>query len=161
MARETTDYRSEAHSDAQDTARNFIDEIVEQYVDKGGVSDDLNNDYSGGDSYHHETHVDRAYSLTGAAKVLDDLREHTETDSGLWERQEPREAISTQAAFTYGNAVYSRWTDLVKEINGDSDLSELKDQLDALDDTEPDDETKIAKIKALIRTQIDSIIDGF
>lgn len=161
MARETTDYRAETTGDAQDTAREFVDKIIEQYTGDGKVSDDLNNDYDGGDRYHHETHVDRAYSLTEAVELLDDLREHTETDSGLWEGEEPREAISAQAAFTYGNAVYSRWTDLVNEINGDSDLSELKDQLDALDDTEPDDETKIAKIKALIRTQIDSIIDGF
>jgi hypothetical protein len=157
----TNNLAADIDSDAQDTARNFIDEIVEQYVDKGEVSGDLNNDYPDGDAYHHENHVDKEYSLTEAAEVLDSLSQHEETDSGLWEELEPREAISAQAAYTYGNAVYSRWTDLVKEINDDSDLAELKEQLDALDDTEADDETKIAKLKALIRIQIDSIIDGF
>jgi len=112
-----TDYRAEVISDAKDTAENFLDEILLHILDKGKASDDLFNDYSGGDSYHHESHVDKYYDLNEAADVLDELRDDEETDSGLWEGKDPREAISIQAAFTYGNAVYSRWRKLIEEIN--------------------------------------------
>ena len=97
-------YRDAALSDAKDTVEYFADEIVDQLMD-GKASDDLLNDYSRGDEYHHESHVDQAYGLLEAAQLLDELYKHEETDSGLWDGQEPREAIATQAAFTYGNAV--------------------------------------------------------
>lgn len=117
MAREDTNYRKEASDDAANMADNFLDEIVEQIQDKGRASDDINNDYDGGDSYHHETHIDKSYHLIEAAHLLDQLSDFEETDSGLWESLDPREAVSAMAAYTYGNAVYSYWTDLIKEIN--------------------------------------------
>ncbi len=110
-------WEEEAESDARDCFENFVDEMADQVADVGEASDDLNNDYPGGDSYHHENHVDEAYNLTDAAAILDELGRWEETDSGLWERQNPRDAISTQAAFTYGNAVYDKWRDMVKELN--------------------------------------------
>jgi hypothetical protein len=117
-----TEYRAEAQNDARATAENFFDEIVEQLLDKGEASDDLNNDYPNGDAYHHERHVDRSYSLQEAAALLDELDQYEETDSGRREGQGPREAISTQAAFTYGAAVWSMWSDLITEINGSDDV---------------------------------------
>lgn len=110
-------YASDAEDDARETVDYFSDEIVEQLVDRGNASDDLFNDYGGGDGYHHETHVDRSYSLLEAATLLDQLSEHEETDSALWEGQDPRDAVATQAGFTYGNAVLSEWNDLIREIN--------------------------------------------
>lgn len=112
-----TNYRAEALDDARSTVSEFADEIVEKIMDGGDASDDLNNDYSNGDAYHHESHVDRDYNLREAAELLDDLSDFEETDSGLWEGLEPRKAIAAQAAYTYGNAVYSNWTDLIGEIN--------------------------------------------
>ena len=117
MPREEEDYRANARVDAIDMVQHFEDEIVEQLVDRGEASDDYNNDYPDGDSYHHESHVDRAYNLLDAAKLLDQLGKFEETDSGLWEGQMPRDAIATQAAFTYGNAVSAFWSELVKAIN--------------------------------------------
>jgi len=110
-------YRANARLDAIDMVRNYEDQIVEQLVDRGEASDDYNNDYPGGDSYHHEQHVDKSYSLLEAATLLDQLSDHEETDSGLWEGQLPREAITAQAAYTYGNAVSSFWSELLKAIN--------------------------------------------
>lgn len=110
-------YTDEAQAQAWDCASNFVDEMVEQWKRNGDISDDLNNDYPHGDLYHHENHVDNSYDLTEAAAILDKLDEYEETDHGLWDGLEPREAISAQAAYTYGNAVYSMWTDIVKEIN--------------------------------------------
>jgi hypothetical protein len=121
MATETTNYLREAADDAAETVRNFEDEILEQLIDNGEASDDLFNDYPNGDSWHHESHVDKWYSLTDAAELIDQLSDHEETDNGLWEGQQPKEAIGTCAAYTYGNAVLSEWNDLIKEINGEAD----------------------------------------
>lgn len=110
-------YYTDARFDARYTVENFIDEIVHDLIENGEASDDLLNDYGNGDSYHHESHVDKSYRLTEADELLDELREYEETDSGLWQGLQPREAISAQAAYTYGNAVMSFWFDLIKEIN--------------------------------------------
>lgn len=117
MAQSDVNYRKEAEDDAKSMALEFLDQIVTQLEENGKASDDLNNDYAGGDSYHHESNVDRSYSLLEAAKILDDLHEFEETDSGLWEGQMPREAIITQAAYTFGAAVYSIWVRIIEKIN--------------------------------------------
>ena len=130
-----TNYLSEATDDARETARNYRDAIVEKAMDDpGSVSDDLNNDYDNGDAWHHKNHVDREYSLSEAADLLDQLSSYEETDSGLWEGQSPREAISTQAAFTYGSAVYSEWERLIESTNDDYDLTELVNAYDSIED---------------------------
>jgi hypothetical protein len=141
MTTETTNYLREAADDAADTVRNFADEILEQLLGDGEASDDLLNDYPGGDAWHHENHVDNWYSLIDAATLIDQLSEFEETDSGLWEGQQPKEAISTCAAFTYGNAVYSEWRELIEKINEEAGniiadfeerAAELQDQIDDL-----------------------------
>lgn len=117
MAKDNTDYVQEAKDDAKSTAEYFIDEIVEQIQEKGKASDDLRNDYPNGDSYHHESHIDRSYALLEAANLLDQLSRYEESDNGLWQGLPPRDAVGAQAAYTYGNAVYSYWNDLIEEIN--------------------------------------------
>jgi hypothetical protein len=114
---------AEAQSDAWETMDNFVDEMVKQWRTSGEVSNDLHNDYSNGDSYHHESHVDKDYRLTEASELLDQLSEYEETDNGLWQGLEPRRAIAAQAAYTYGNAVYDMWRTLVDDIN--AELGEL------------------------------------
>lgn len=113
----TTNYREESVSDAKYTVQEFRDQIAEMLVDDGKASDDLHNDYGSGDAWHHESHVDKEYDLQESAELLSQLRDHEETDSGLWEGLEPQQAISAQAAYTYGNAVLSEWRDLIEEIN--------------------------------------------
>lgn len=169
MAGNDVNYRKEAEDDAKSMALEFLDQIVEQLEEKGKASDDLNNDYAGADSYHHETNVDRSYSLIEAAHILDDLDEivdqilnkgkasdrfdryphgdsyhHSthidrsydlmeadhlldelsrveETDGGIWEGLDPREAVKTQAAYTYGNAVRSAWETLIENVNNEAE----------------------------------------
>lgn len=130
MKTEVENYLANAESDAKETVDNFKDEIVEQLLDSGKASDDLLNDYDGGDAWHHESHVDKWYSLHDAAAVLDQLDEFEETDSGLWEGQGMKEALSTCAAFTYGNAVYNEWRKLIERINEEADtiISEFDDE---------------------------------
>ncbi len=124
-------YYDEAKDDAKEFATEFLDQIVGQLLVKGEASDDYNNDYDGGDSHFHESYVDKDYGLLEAAELLDALDQYEETDSGLWEGQEPRQAIATQAAFTYGNAVGSLFSDLIKEINGEIDVREIMDDLES------------------------------
>jgi len=132
-----TDYYQNARDDAQETVFKFLDEIVEQLEYSGSTSDDLYNDYSGGGAWHHESHIDRDYRLTEAAELLDQLSEYTEDDSGMWQGLEPREAIGAQAAYTYGNAVYDAWRNLITIINEEyvDWESEDEDDRDDLDDS--------------------------
>lgn len=133
MARREHDYREEAQSDALEMVAEFEDQIISQAVGNRGdremISDDILNDYAGGDSYHHETHGDRSYNLQEAAELLDQLRDHEEDDEGLWQGASPRDAISIQAACTYANAVRSYWADLIEELNDDIDpFSDMGDE---------------------------------
>ena len=141
-------YFSDAREDAQETAKNFQNEIVEQIIDRTEASNDLFNNYPDGDSYHHENHVDKYYNLQEAAELLGELRNFEETDDGLWEGQMPQEAIATQAAYTYGNAVMEMWQDLIEKIN------------DEVIDIEVDvDEEE--KYKAKVKKVVDETIDNF
>lgn len=122
MSDTKTDYLASARGDAATCASYYLDEIVEQIgasFGNGQAGDNLldDSDYPGGDAYHHQCHVDREYSLLEAAELLDQLRDHEETDRGLWEGLEPRQAIAAQAAFTYGNAVCALFGNLIEHIN--------------------------------------------
>ncbi len=141
-------YVSDAISDAREMALNFLDEIVEQFKNKGSASDDINNDYPGGDEYHHLGHVDKEYHLSEAAELLDSLSRFTEDDYGLWQGLAPRDAISCQAAYTYGNAVVFYWSRLIDEINDDGILA---DALEDNDEKEVSDEVVRQIVKQLIK----------
>lgn len=117
MPEQVEDYWKSAREDAADTVEHLIDEIAEQLVENGKASEDMYNDYPHGDSYHRETHVDRSYTLLEAAHLIDQLSDYQADDSGLWQGLEPREAISVMAAYTYGNAVYEFWRELIGKIN--------------------------------------------
>src|SRR3982751_3456408 len=121
--------KDSAVEDAADFVSEFIGQVIDQLIDDGQASDDLLNDYDGADSYHHETHVDKSYSLLEAAQILDDLSEHEETDEGLWQGLKPRGAISAQAAYTYGNAVYALAQNIISEINGDTEIETILDNI--------------------------------
>jgi hypothetical protein len=150
----TTNYFAQARQDAKDMAVEFIDQIVTALYDEGQVSDDLFNDYPNGDAYHHETHVDKAYSLLEAATLLDQLAAYEETDNGLWEGLAPREAVSAQAAYTYGGAVLSMWSDLIDTLNNDGDVVEAVAKVGPLEDTFPRHEGIYEEIKAAVEKAI-------
>lgn len=118
-----TNYRKEAEDDAANLVLEyFMDEIVDQIIDKGEASADINNDYDNGDSIFHETIVDRSYHLTDAAELLSQLYRHAEEDTGLWEGETDVDKIAEiQAAFTYGNAVWAELDDLITDINNEVD----------------------------------------
>lgn len=121
MAKDETNWLEKAESDAWDMAENFLEDMIDQWCESGEISDDIKKDYSDGDAYHHETHTDKSYDLSEAAELLEQLGYYKETDEGLWEGLKPRDAISAQAAYTYGNAVLVKFRDLVGELNGHLD----------------------------------------
>jgi len=146
------EYQKKAMEDADDAIEYFMDEIVEQLIEIGEAETDIQSrPYP--QSYHHESHVDSSYSLLEAANLLDDLSDYEETDEGLWDGQMPRQAISIQAAFTYGNAVASMFSDEMETVNGDcgerarelgerrSEIEELLDQAEG----DPDLEARLRK----------------
>jgi len=166
---ETASYLRKAADDAADTIRNFEDEILEQLLDSGKASDDLLNDYPKGDAWHHECHVDKCYSLQEAAELIDQLAEHKETDSGLWEGQQPKEAIGACAAFTYGNAVYAEWRELIEKINDeaaeiiadyDERIEEGEEAAESDEDENPDVETLKEEKKEALRKLVAEVADN-
>jgi hypothetical protein len=115
---EPISYMSNAENDAKMLITDyFMDEIIEKIIGDGKASDDINNDYHNGDGIFHETIVDQDYSSEDAIELLSELYRYEEEDSGLWEGQEWDRILATKAAFTYGNAVYDKWNDLIMEIN--------------------------------------------
>ena len=164
-------YRNKANEDARETVQEYRDEILEQLNNTNEASNDLLNDYGSGDSYHHESHVDKRYNLTDAAELIDELSDYEETDSGLWEGQRPKEAIETCAAYTYGNVVYSFWTDLIEEINNAAEtlIDEYNDLIDDAELAEEEEDkgyegdtvAELAEKKtAALNTLLDQIISG-
>lgn len=144
MTSERTDYRAEAESDAKTMFQEFVGQMCAQWEQYRKVSDDFNNDYAGGDDYHHGTHVDKEYDLTEAAAVLDQLSDYEETDYGLWQGLEPRRAIAAQAAYTYGNAVASCWHDIISDVN--DDLATLTNIISDAHTDDADDDARQAEL---------------
>lgn len=96
-------YRTEVRETAREVLETVRDAVIEAVVN--GVGFDR-NDVEGLDAAHHETAVDRGYTLADAAWVLAE-GENVETDSGLWEGMEPQDAVLAMAAHTFGNDVWA------------------------------------------------------
>lgn len=144
------DYLGEARLDAAEMALEFLDEITENMLDTQGTSLHY-ADYTGGDEYHHQTHIDRDWSLTEAAEIIEQCRWNLEDDSGLWQGLEPIKAVIAQAAYTYGNTVTSFFQDLIHDLNKDSELDKLLNPEPVEDDDpEVDSEAVKARIKEAI-----------
>lgn len=118
-----TNYIQEAEDDAAMLITDyFMDEIIDQIIDTGEASDDINNDYDNGDGIFHEVITDRPYHMTEAAELLSQLYEYAEEDTGLWEGETNVDRLAEiQAAYTYGNAVWNEFGDLITEINDEVD----------------------------------------
>ena len=118
-----TNYHKEAEEDAAMLITDyFMDEIVDQIIDMGEASRDINNDYANGDGIFHEVITDRSYHMTEAAELLSQLYVYAEEDTGLWEGETNVDRLAEiQAAYTYGNAVWAEFDDLITDINNEVD----------------------------------------
>ncbi len=92
----------------------------------------------------HESITDECYDPEEAVFVLGYCNEK-ETDSGLWEGQDPEDAISTQAAFSYANDVRTIINGFFKGIC--DELSQWKeDNKYGVFDDDGEDEKKAVEI---------------
>ncbi len=115
---------------ADEDAKEFIhvylvDEIIEQLIEDGEFGEDIMNDFANRDSSFHETIVDRYYNDKEAIDLISDLYEYEETDSSIWEGLDWSEVLSSKAAWTYGNAVYDKATEILNEIREKIEMDEL------------------------------------
>ena len=146
----TEDYRANADYDAREFIDNFTEEIIEEL--EAMMSNPMGViDRDRAQTWLHEYITDREYDLLSAAQLLDQLSEHCESDSGLWQGQEPRDAISTQAAFTYRNAVYSIVRSYLENIVSEYQGFEPEDEDDS-------DEKQQEDARAMIKEYIDTYI---
>ena len=138
----TNNWYNKAQEDARDWIKEeLMDTIIEKILAGEIIDDDLLRG-DGQDEYHHETHVDKWYGLQEAAEVIEELDEYEETDTGLWEGKDFRDAANACAAYTYGNAVYAMAKEILDQIGENSD--------DILEEIHQDDTVKdMAKEKAL------------
>ena len=140
-----------ATDDAKDTALHFLNYITQQLIEGDDASADLFNDYCDGDSYFHESHIDREFHLKTAAEILETYAEFEETDSGLWEGLDPKTAISVQAAYTYGNAIMSEWQRIIHHINESDQRVILADMIQDYEK----DELTLDDLCAVVRQAIE------
>jgi len=156
-----TDYQQEAEEDAANLILEyFMNEIVDQIIDQGEASADINNDYDNGDGIFHETIVDRSYHLTDAAELLSQLYRHVEEDTGLWEGETDIDRIAEiQAAYTYGNAVWDELETLIMNINSlDMDDIRFETAIKCLG-LKPDDLDDYEKMEELIETAEETCVE--
>lgn len=156
-----TNYRQEAEDDAANLVLEyFMDEIVDQLINKGEASADINNDYDNGDGIFHEVITDRSYHMTEAAELLSQLYEYAEEDAGLWEGETDIDRIAEiQAAYTYGNAVWDEFETLIMNINSlDMDDIRFETAIKCLG-LKPDDLDDYEKMEELIETAEETCVE--
>ena len=138
-----TNYYDEAKDDASGFINNFQDELVESLMENGEVPtyhSDIN------ESYVYESCGAYGYSLRESAELLDQLDEFEADDSGMWDGQSPRDAVSTMATFTYQNAVSHFITKLLELINDNYDLEDILNEIDEDADENPVVERKLNRL---------------
>jgi len=112
-------------------ARSFVDEYEDELLDeiKNGNTDvyEFVNDYR----VHEWVDNDFIYvDLTDSAEILEQS-DNVETDFGLWEGEEPVEAIKTQAFFTYRNDLSNKVISIFESVLQDK-LNEFEERLEKL-----------------------------
>jgi len=88
--------------------REAVDFIAEQSDTIIGMlkdDSDFDRNYDNLDRAWHENITDRAYSTEDANFIINESS-NVESDSGLWEGQDPDDALRTQAAYTFSNDVW-------------------------------------------------------
>ena len=107
------DYSNEIEREAVNFLLNHEEMIVEALKEN---KDFDRNDIDDLDTAFHENIVDKAYTTKDAAYVIDNCR-NPETDSGLWEGQEPIESLQSMAAWSFANDVWVELMELYDTMN--------------------------------------------
>jgi hypothetical protein len=130
------DYSKDITQEAKDFIEQHEDDIKE------AIKNDAEWDYNDMeflDSSWHSDIVDRSYSLEDAAYIVENS-DNTESDSGLWEGQEPRDALVTQAAYSYANDVWFECQRIYDEMKSDYQDRKINDDDETNEDIDIDAE---------------------
>lgn len=103
---------------ARKAVEHFLDELVEDVVESQGVRTAMSVEVSyWDDQYIYNHFVDRNWTLRDAVDLVEELAFHVETNSDLWDGQDPSEALKIQAAHTFANAAESEFKDKMGDVN--------------------------------------------
>lgn len=109
------------------------------------------------DHIFEDTRWNRIFNTQEAAEILSQLSDHLETDSGLWDRQEPEEALSSQAGWTMRNAA-NHWADhILQEISEETQA--LLDDLAEAEDA--DDMPEVARLRDEVCACVEKLIKEY
>jgi hypothetical protein len=130
-------YMGEVRKEAVDFIGDCFDDVLSAFEN----DEDRLFDESGVDDAFWESVIDRSYSLSDAAFVIENSN-NVESDSGLWDGKDPAEALETQAAFTYGNDVRNEVEEIYEDLKMefDSKKTEVYDELEEKNINSEDDE---------------------
>lgn len=94
----------------------FFENTDDEILTVEELSEAIENIDDNGSMHEHiESSLTWQQGLIDSGKIINYFSEYEDTDSGLWEGQQPEEAINTKAFFTYKNAVQSEMQDFIKE----------------------------------------------
>lgn len=126
-------YSDEVRKEAID----FIDEMFDEFIEAMQNEEDYFFNDSGVEDRFFECVGDRSYTLTDAAFVIENS-DNVETDSGLWEGQDPVDAVCSQAAYTFSNDVRIKIEEIYEDVKSEYDRA-YSDVYDELADKYSDD----------------------
>lgn len=125
---------------ANDFYSEYIDEAITEIKDGNTDMNEFLND----SRIHEWVDNDFIYvDLLDSAQILDQS-DNIEDDSGLWEGQEPVEAIKTQAFFTYRNDLSCAVDEIFSE-RLQTRLTELENKLEELEELQVNEEDEEAE----------------
>lgn len=124
-------YQSIVEKEAYDFITDNWNDFILEALMEGNDFD--RNDIDGLDDAWHSQITDKAYNLTDAAFIIENSG-NVETDRGLWEGQEPSDALSAQAAYTFSNDVWEKAQEMYEEIQ--EAIAPALDDLDIVLDTD-------------------------
>lgn len=133
------DWDAKAREDARDCVYALSSELTEYFLDNGefpryGDVSELPD--SAEETWDSQLPYD--FDLIESSYILNDLREHEETDQGVWlDPEDPIASVRNKAWRTYQNAVRHYWTELLSELGDISALTALYEgyqEEDAKDD---------------------------
>ena len=131
------DYEEDIEKEAISFLEDNLDAVKDGLIDDQEMLDDIRG-HDIRDAFHEQV-VDRSYSPSDAVAVLE-ASDNEETDNGLWEGLDWREALSARAAYTFGNDVwfkaqeiYTELAELVAEkVHGTDDDIEKEDIVETI-----------------------------
>jgi hypothetical protein len=145
-------WKESVNEDARNIVRELTNEIVEYAIDNGEVNDDINS-YPKAIRRIKENELDWMQA-DEVIELLNELYEHEETDSSLYDVGDYRDMLSAKAHYTYQNALFSEVSDILNDIANEAN-NIISDIEDAIYDARLDEGNRVVEITDRIKEMID------